>query len=332
MLGAAVALAGAGCTATGSGQQPGEARPQAVFPTARLDLGEVRAGEATELSFPVSNHGAAPLALHRVQASCGCLHTEFPRTLAPGSSGEIRTRFEPGADWKGHVQKLLRVYTNDLAQPEAELTLEAEVVPLVRVEPNSALQVPYEPGQVYRLELRLIPRKGTSIVLSSPTSDSPLVKAKLDSPPATDTARGYRLELALGPCPGPGDFIANIHVRTTSPQLPKLRIAVNGLAQTGPVVSPGHITIPSVRAGREGEALRRLRVFTRGKPFRLLKVETDQPGLEPEIVPQDGGCSYMVLLRYSGGWEGRRVTGTLRIRTDDPQFPELPVPYDITVQ
>src|SRR5438128_9448881 len=67
------------------------------------------------------------------------------------------------------------------AAPAAPRTVRpVRVEPPIRMEPRSPLVVQYQRGQVYRREVRLIPRPGSGVKIRGASSDSLLVKAKLD--------------------------------------------------------------------------------------------------------------------------------------------------------
>src|SRR5438045_1020764 len=73
----------------------------------------------------------------------------------------------------------------------------AVVLP-VRMEPQIPFIVQYRRGEVYRREVRLIPRPGSGVKIRGVSSDSPLIKAKLDPPARSDRQQAYRLHLTIG--------------------------------------------------------------------------------------------------------------------------------------
>jgi hypothetical protein len=144
--------------------------------------------------------------------------------------------------------------------------------------------------------------------------------------------QAYRLHLVIGPRRQAGDFVARVQLATTDPQFPQEAVVVVGLAQSGPAVNPVEVVVPTIARGEKGKELRRMQVFNRGGPIRLLGVYTGNPGLRAEIVPKSPGHFYEVILRYAGGWKPGPVSSTIRVRTDDREFPVLTAPFRGSVQ
>jgi hypothetical protein len=158
------------------------------------------------------------------------------------------------------------------------------------------------------------------------------VKATLVPPPMSDRSGAYRLRLVIGPRQQAGDFVARIRLDTTDPLYSQVMIVVAGLALTGPAVSPVNVVIWNLDRNQNGKELRRLQVFSRAGPLRLLGVDTGNPGLRAQIVPRNPGHFYDVILRYAGGWKPGTVTGAIRVRTDDARDPVLTVRFRASVQ
>ena len=316
----------AGCGKNGAGG------PRAVFETARKDIGSLKAGETAQLSFPLRNEGGQTLQLLSVEGGCGCLTPEYPRTIPAGGSGEIRIVFEPQLLWSGEMEKQVKVTTNDPSQPEAQLVVAAEVIPVVAMEPRSPLVIQYKPGETYRREIRLTPRADRSMTISSPEPDSPLVKAEVVPPPAGDRARTHLLRLAIGPYAGPGDMNTTVRLATTDPKVPRVDVVVVGLAQSGVVVSPRNVLLPMLKPESAGQEIARLQVFARSGGLKLLGVETGSPSLKAEVTAKTPGQFYDVVLRYTGGAKKGSLETTIRVRTDDKRFPTVSVPFDTVVQ
>ncbi|MFN3653098.1 MAG: DUF1573 domain-containing protein [Armatimonadota bacterium] len=306
--------------------------PRAVFAATRRDLGRVPAGESVALGFPLRNDGSQDLEIRSVEGDCGCVTSEFPRLVAPGGSAEIRGRFEPEAHWDGLVEKQLLVRTNDPTQPELKLAVAATVVPFIAMEPGGPLIVPYEPGRSYQREVRLVPRKGSPVGISSPQCDSPLVRAALLPPEPGDTARAYRLRLTIGPGPAPGDFNATVRMDTTEARLPQCWLAVVGLAQRGPVVSPRELSVPSLQPTGSGQELGRIQLFTRTGQLQLKRIETGSRLLRASVEPSTPGQFYDVTLTAAERLQPGLLSTTLRFHTDSPVAPVVSVPVRVTVQ
>lgn len=306
--------------------------PMAVWDTREKNLGHVPAGAGTDLAFTVKNTGGKDLKIVSVTGSCGCLSPQKPDRVRPGKSELIRVRFEPAPQWSGQIQKELTVVTNDPKEPEVKLHLTAEVDPLVKIEPPSPVQIPVHRGETVTREVRLTPRKGSGIKLSEVKVGSPIIKAALTPPPASDPEGSYRLKMTLGPCPPAVDVNGVVMIRTSSAQMPITNVVAVGLQLDGPVASPREILFSSIPSGNAGDPLTNLQVYTRGGGnFKVTGVNCTLPELQTQMKTDTPGRLYVLTVSRKHPLKPGRRLGELVIRTDDPKTPQLKVPIDLTV-
>jgi len=306
--------------------------PAARFPVLRRELGRVRAGRDVAVTFPVRNASLTPLPVLNVETDCGCVIADFPKSIPPLATRTIQATFQPEALWSGPVQKALVVFTGDPRRPEIRLAFSAEIVPYVVQEPPNPLLVPYRRGEVVRRELRLLPPPDAPLQITGAASGAADASAKVTPPAADDPERAYRVEVTLGPFRGPGDPIRTIHLPTTDPKYPDVAIVAVGQALAGPVVSPPEIIQSALGAGEAGRELGRVQVFTRSGKMHVLGVDSTDRAVKSELIERAAGRSYDVVLRYIGGWKPGRLTGAVRIRTDDPANSVFPLLYRVVVK
>lgn len=323
--------AGPGIEVRDPSAKPAPGGPALKVLEVRQDLGTIEAGAKKDAVFPVRNAGGEPLRFLSVTGTCGCLSPTYPPKLAPGARGEIRVAFEPQPLWSGKMEKRVKVKTDDPRHPDAELVLVADVIPYVRIEPPSPVVVQYRRGGTYTRDLVLTPREGKKISISGPVGTSPGIRARVDPPGPADKTGSSHLHLDIGPFQGPGDVTTTVQLATDEPQLPRLPVVVVALAQSGPVVTPREVYLKRFAASERDTELARLQVFTRSGQLQLLGVETDNTGVKVTVDPKTPGKFYEVVLRYAGGWKPGPVSGNLRVRTDDPRDPVIPVQFHGTV-
>ena len=96
-----------------------------------LELGEMPNGEIAERDVKVSNEGREPLVVKSVVTTCGCTTAVLtPMTIAPGETGTLHIAFDSGAhgpDLRGEIMRRVILTTNDPAQPEMFVDLEATI-------------------------------------------------------------------------------------------------------------------------------------------------------------------------------------------------------------
>jgi hypothetical protein len=200
------------------------------------------------------------------------------------------------------------------------------------MDPSSPVQIPVHRGQVVDRLVRLTPRKGSGIVLSEPKSASPLLKAVLVPPKASDPEGSYLLKLKLGPCKATADVSAVVMIKTTSQQLPIANVVAVGLQLEGALASPSQVLFSSTPSGAAGEQLTNLQVYTRSSTdFKVTRVRSSLPELEAKVQTDTPGRLYSLRVVRKQPLKSGRHTGELEILTSDPKTPRIAVPIDITV-
>jgi len=82
------------------------------FSTLNFDFGTIKQGEEIIISFDFKNIGDAPLIIYKVEPSCGCTVSKYPREpIKIGENGKINLIFK-SAGFYGYQIKTAKVYTN----------------------------------------------------------------------------------------------------------------------------------------------------------------------------------------------------------------------------
>lgn len=125
------------------GQLP-PAAPQPVGPCGRFtpeeksfNFGKILSSNSVEHTFKFKNSGDANLIITSASGSCHCTVPQLSKMeYAPGETGEIRVIFDPKGKAAGPVQQRVTVVSNDPTAPTASLMIEADVQPIVTIEPR----------------------------------------------------------------------------------------------------------------------------------------------------------------------------------------------------
>jgi hypothetical protein len=308
----------------------GPARAELVCPEAVHMAGRVKSGQSLSHTFTLANRGGAVIELLEVKPGCGCLRPEVAKVvLQPGEqaplTAHVNTVTQPGGtnNWKTTVR-----YREAGAARELELTLRAEVIPEVSIQPANLLLHVSGPMTAHfkLLDRRDQPFQATRLVCASEH-----VRAKLSPPRREGEAweRTVTLEVLAG-CPeGRHDDV--LRVITTDPDYPELKVPftvikrVPGKVQASPasvemtatrgqplpakIVLMGTSDNQDVRAGKVETSHRAVRCsYAAGPGSRLtLRIEIDHLELIGDVFEAE------VKVHLSGP-KPETVTIPVRVR------------------
>lgn len=92
------------------------------------DFGLIAVGGNGNGTMAFTNTGKSPLVISNVQASCGCLKADWPKTpIKPGGRAEIKFRYD--TQRVGGFMKTMTVSSNAADKPNVVLTVKGTVEP-----------------------------------------------------------------------------------------------------------------------------------------------------------------------------------------------------------
>jgi len=127
--------------------RPGQLSPapaQPIGPCGRFtpdeksfNFGKILSSNSVEHIFKFKNSGEANLVITSASGSCHCTVPQLSKMeYAPGEVGEIKVIFDPKGKAAGPVQQRVTVVSNDPTSPTSSLMIEADVQPIVTIEPK----------------------------------------------------------------------------------------------------------------------------------------------------------------------------------------------------
>ncbi len=155
--------------------------PSISFDQEELDYGRVAYGSTVTEHFRLINKGDEPLVITKVRADCGCTKTfKGPTEVPPNGKSEIVTEFDTTDLSPGRKRKHIYVSTNDPKRPQIVLTLYADIVRELVVEPPTfAKQIDRQTGPVsFQFKIRNL--SGLAHVISGIRLEEPGAHALLD--------------------------------------------------------------------------------------------------------------------------------------------------------
>lgn len=311
-----------------------QAQREASGPRARVaepvfDAGVVAQGDPVPHAFVIRNEGDAPLEIRDVRPTCGCTVAEFDATIPPGGEGRVHAEVET-VNFQGPIAKPVTVYTNDTGNPAIQLTIKADVRPLVEVVPDYVriLHVRGDEPEATRHMVWFPGSDGhrvTGVRSPHPHLRAAVREAKPEERSPEGPERQWLLVTELDSEAPSGPLAGSLVLGTTHPARPTREIPLTGyvrepLMTTPPTVDLGRFPAAELRKGS-------LSVTNYSDPeVAITGFETDVPGLRAEIDKARDGSRFDVFLTLEPGHPAGPIDGVLTLETTSARLPVLEVP------
>lgn len=306
-------------------------QPKAIFGQASFDFGKTVQGTLIEHEFLVTNQGTAPLRIEKITMTPPLLATRIPGEIAPGSAAAIRTRLDT-SQLQGSYSGEMVAYLNDQALPQAILTLEGLVVTPIEIAPMPAFFVAGQRGRGGERSVEIINHEPQPLAIEDVTHATDSFTTRIET---VRPGQHYRLTLALRPEGPGGKRTETIVLKTSSPTTPTLKIAAHTYLRERVYAFPdavdlGALRLPDIQARPEllEQLAQTLMVYqTAGSDFRISSVDTDLPALKLRYERGSHKDRYQITATLSAKeLQAGPLTGSIRIRTNDPECPLVVVP------
>ncbi|HZP83915.1 MAG TPA: DUF1573 domain-containing protein [Chthonomonadaceae bacterium] len=288
-----------------------------------IDAGEVQRGDKARYVFKIRNTGDAPLEI-TAKPNCGCTVANYDKVIAPGREGKIEADINT-ASFRGPIQKLIELTTNDPNRPKTSLRLVATVQSAITVLPGEVITVPLRDTAPTVRELEVRTSEKQPVEVTQVTCAVPYATAKLDPLPAPDgKGRAYKVTLTIQTEAPLGRSAFLVTASTTSSREPQVNITAicdKGIVAMPPSLYMGNIT-PSA-------ALPLTTLFTLSRAdgvFHIRKVACDDPKLQIKQETLQEGRQYRVTVTYNGGWAAGNIRSKIVVETDDPRQSQFEIP------
>jgi len=276
-------------------------------------------------TFTLRNEGDGPIEIKHVRSTCGCILSELSKSaLQPGKSAEVTAQLDLYG-MKGPVRHSVIVESNDPSKPLLRLTLKAEGVERIRIEPPLVLfdRIPFNAERSRSVEITVVDDE-VALPVDSVECDLPGFSASVET--LEDSAR-YRLRVSSRPPLQRGKIDGVVTVRTASEDYPAIDIPLRGTVVGELAVSPGVIVL--VDDGTEGVTATRLIEVAPGavKSFRVTGARVSLESAEVNVL-ETGNGAYVVKLEglpVSADSNGAGVT----ITTDVAEMSSISVPIRV---
>jgi hypothetical protein len=238
------------------------------------------------------------------------------------------------AHYKGPLQKVVTVRTNEAGAAPVMLELHAEITTLVDVTPSDTPVLQMIVGEPHPMELTMASSDGKPFDVLGVRTDGPLDVAVAAPPDAPRPKRSRRHAVAsgssryvvrltpkadahVGRSVVPVTLTTSIRGAETVPV--QLTLMVNGRVRVMP-------TFLSVRPAPEPPVLH-VKVTTAATGgLEILGVESSDPDFTATTTPVAPGREYDVTIRYGGAPGRGAVAGRITVRTNEPGQEAIVIP------
>lgn len=298
----------------------------------RHDFGKVPSNSKSTHTFRITNGGDKDLVIGRIHTSCGCTSTVLGKsTLAPGESTGLEAVFNTGND-HGPVEKTIRVESNDPKSPTTSLSIAAEVIRDLYIDPPTAMFFDAARRGTRELTLRLKSDTGSVKVEALDIASVPYLSS--DVRVEGDTVF---LDLRFNPAKAPrGQFQGHgrFQVKTSQPSNGALVVPVVWSLARVFVAAPNRIGMSMVPGEEQRVTVRVSRAD--GKSFKILGTSSEAAAsnastLRVQLPKTPEGKTLELSVIITAGLRPGLHRETLAIKTDDPDEPTLTMPVNLLV-
>lgn len=310
-------------------------RPDMAFETQQIAFGRIPDTDSVDAIFKFTNKGNRPLILGNMHATCGCTLAELDKKeYAPGESGKIKVAYNP-RNKHGAQSQSVTIETNDPRNPRIMLSITADVMPLVSVDPLISQLGLIRKGESRNATITITGRTADFEVTDVTSSNPELVSMTLGKGEDVDLdgqkARRFPITVTLAKSHAVGRVQQSGTIRTNNPSKPIMNFQVMGDVQGDLTLTPARLSLGAMVPGAPIRAEARV-THRDGKAFNVKTVRIDTPSLSPLSVtfkPSDSSnpVEYVMTVTGQAGQRPEIIRGELVISTDIPMEEEIRLPF-----
>jgi len=304
---------------------------KAVLSTTNYEFGIVKQGERTGQAFRVRNDGTGVLTLQLVQMTQPGMTARFKPEIAPGAEEVVRLEWDTSRV-KGQVEGVAVLRLNDPLQPEMRLVLKGTVQPSIEFQPFAAVFLSAFRGEKVESSVRILNHEDRPLKVLGLEADSQRFTATVQT---VEDGKIYELHVTARPDAPLGSAKESLYLLTDHPEHSRLRVLVNMLIKSDVYANPDAVDFGQVQMtelnGKPGllDLLNQTLVIkTRRGEMQIKSIHSDLNFLDIRQSPPQGNAATFridvglaqALLRPGP------ISGSIRITTSDPDFPEITIP------
>jgi hypothetical protein len=310
----------------------GVTSPATVF---RFDV--VGLNEPVEHTFQFVNSGETPLEVTNVVVTSPIVFKSATSKVLPGDEGKLTFYLgtpRVAGDYNGAIRL---EFKNPGVQP-MDFHVDGRITPAVECVPMPALYIATQRGTSRTASLELVNRDREPLEILSFVAQSQRFTAKIVE---LERGRRFKLNVEVAADAKAGRLEEKIVLTTSNKKQPTVVIPVNTMIKDRVYTFPDRLDFGAVRAHdlqNNPELLplvaQVLMIYREaGSGDFEVSAETDIPFLKcsTEVADTKDRCQLHIEIvpeKLGSGYSG----GSIKLRTNDPEFPVLEVPVSINVE
>lgn len=302
--------------------------PRIYIPQKLKDFGDVNQGAVIEQEFEIQNQGSKDLIIRSLNPACGCTAAVInDPVIKPGNKSQIRLSFNT-LGFRGNKEKVLRVYSNDPLNSSEVISIKANILQDIKVEPDLL-----ELGEVLRREgfkRKLSVSSPTNAVfkISELIPKSSFISANIVG--AENKTAAYEVNVfSEGKLPL-GNTRTRLVIKTDSKETPTIIVPISFYVVGDLLASPKAVNFGfiSKSSSNDGALSRVVRISKSSESLNTRVEYLEKSNREIDADLSEDATGQYVTLHLNSLANGI-IRGTLRLYTDSEIEDErlLEVPY-----
>lgn len=332
------------------------ANPYAVNPEASIyspepsvDFGEILQGEVKPHTFTIGNRGKDPIEVRSVNPTCGCtvafLKTKTgevidPKklplgkalhTLAPGDTCEVSIEFNSAGQPTHQLEKIIMVISSDDKQPALRLSLRANVVMPLALEPN-LLQF----GELVKGEEKTVSATGVlsrveNLEITGWEQKPEWIDVKVETITTPANQKALHFDVTIKGTAPLGYQSATLVANTNDAKLKSIRVPIYANIKSQVVFDSGSATnkekldFQVIKFGEERTRSLTIKNLNAAIPYAVTGVEVEsahKDKLKVDVVTITEGIEYRIDVTTAKDLDAKYFRGNLKIKASHPDTPE----------
>lgn len=312
-----------------------QASPRLTVGDTSFDFGTIGQGQPVTAEFVINNRGDEPLLVERMEFSMPGMDARVTQRLEAGEQTTVQVTWNTDR-LRRAVEGHVTLYLNDPVTPRLVLSLSGDVIPAIEFSPKPAFYFSQFGGESQTQSITLRNNGDTPLTIEGLYPSSDIFKAEFKE---VEVGMVFELTVSTGPDTKPGRFREALAIRTSDARYAELRVEVNILVKPDvfvsiAVVDFGRLSLSKLSANKSAiDFIQQTVVISRRSDvMRLTSITTDVAFLKLNFNADEPSNAFMLEVGVDPEkLEAGPIEGTIRLTTDDPEYPEIVIPVAGTI-